>query len=212
MREKSLAVKVACCVAVALLLAAYGVRVWYVNAHPYEQPAPVEHYSMGEWVNLDGTYLVADYQSPEGYSVKVNKAELMSPREYVEKYGAQGATLPEEGEKRSVVSLEMEIRHDGDGEVGLVLFEQRLIPERRNIAYRYDPELWWEAEPALKDMPGVFALRPDSTYTVHIPFYFPANPDYFVPYDEAKRPEITDTSFELLLSNLPVETLVDIEL
>ncbi|WP_165050359.1 MULTISPECIES: hypothetical protein [unclassified Adlercreutzia] len=212
MRERSLAAKVACAVVMAILTAAYGVRVWYVNAYPFEQPAPVEHYGMGEWVDLDGTYLIAPYQSPEDYEVKVDKAELMSPREYVERYGAKGAELPPEGEEGTVVSLEVEISHKGDGEVGIVLFEQRLIPERRNIAYRYDPELWWEAEPALRDTPGMFALRPGSTYVAHVPFSFPGYPDYFVAYDDAKRPEITDTSFELLLSNLPVQTVVDIEL
>ena len=213
-RGSSKAVCVILGIVAALLVAAYGMRVWYVNAHPVEAPIPVEHHVMGEWVNLDGTYLFADYQSPEGYSVRVSKAELLTPNEFIDLYGAEGSQHldSDEGDVKSVVSLEVEIEHVGDGEVGIVLFEQRLIPERKNVAYRYDDELWWMVEPSLKDNPGMFSLLPDTTYVTHIPFTYTTNPDLMESYDKSPRMEIADTSFEYLLSNEPVKTVVDIEL
>lgn len=206
------AVRVALALVAAVLVATWAVRVWYVNAYPPEKPVPVEHYAMGEWVDLDGTYLFADYQSPQGYSVRVNKAELLTPREYLERYGAEGYEPVDDDEGKSVVSLEVEIEHVGDGEVGLVLFEQRLIPERKNVALHYDMDLWGEAEPALKGEPGIFALRPDSTYVAHIPFTFIATPDLMESYEESPRLEIADAAFEYLLSNEPVKKVVDIVL
>lgn len=196
----------------ALCALAYGVRVWQLNAADQASAIPVEHYAMGQWVDLSGSYLRSADQAPDGYAVKIDKAELLTPDEYVEKYGAAGAEMPGEDGEKTVLSLEYEIRHEGDGPVGLVLFEQKVLPQDRSIALSYDRDLWWQAEPSMKGQPGQFGLRPDSSYTAHIPFSFIDNPPAFQSYVTSPRTKIDGTAFELLLSNLPTRKVIDVAL
>ncbi len=117
-----------------------------------------------------------------------------------------------EDNQQTVVCLEYQIRHEGAGDVGLVLFEQRLIAATKNVALKYDSELWWKAEPEMKDQPGMFALSPDSSYTAYIPFSFIHDPDAFQSYEDSPRAVVTDRTFELLVSNLPTRKVIDISI
>lgn len=204
-------IKVILSIGISLLIIAYCVLVWSVNEKDEASTIPIEHFAMNEWVDLSGSFLHSEDQTPNGYSIRITNAELLTPSEYIKNYGAkEEATNSEEGQ--TVVCLEYEISHEGDGEVGLVLFEQKLIAASKDLALSYDSELWWKAEPTMKNMPGTFSLLPDTTFVTHIPFTYTTNPDAFQSYANSPRVEISNGSYELLLSYLPVKKVVDIKI
>lgn len=209
---KRYATRIAVAGIVIVLALAYGIRVWHINEADKANTTPVEHYAVGEWVDLTGSFLQTEAQAPDGYSIRISKVELLTPDEYVRAYGAEGEDIVGEDSQRTVICLEYQIQHEGAGEVGLVLFEQRLIAGSKNVALKYDNELWWKAEPEMTDQPGMFALRPDSSYTAHIPFSFIRDPDAFQSYEDSPRTAIVDSTFELLVSNLPTRKVIDITL
>lgn len=71
-----------------LIALGIGVRIWYVNTHvdPMFTPPETEVYQMGEWVELAGDFQYSAYENTEGYSVKMEDIEFMSPEEYSDKY------------------------------------------------------------------------------------------------------------------------------
>lgn len=202
--------------ACALAFIAVGARIAWVNAQAVVIPA--EHYAMGEWVDLSGTYFNEAKSEPkDGYSMRVNSAEAMTIEEYVQRYGkggeATGSYVAKETDREALVVLEYEVKNEGNDQGGIILFQHKLVPERKNGEYGYIDELWWLAEPQMKDAPGQFSLKKDSTYTTSIPFAIQGKPDYLQKYDhQILLPVGDDSSFELALSNAPVKKIIDIEL
>ncbi len=71
----------ACTFAVALI----GWRIWAINQN--QLSIPEEHYTMGEWVDLDGAFLYDNQENTKGYSLRITGAELMTAPEYIDRFG-----------------------------------------------------------------------------------------------------------------------------
>lgn len=75
--------------AFSLLLAlGAGIRIWYVNTHvdPRFTPPETEVYQMGEWVELEGNFQFSAQEYTDGYAVRLESVEFMTPEEYAGKY------------------------------------------------------------------------------------------------------------------------------
>lgn len=71
----------ACALAAALI----GWRIWAINQN--QLSIPEEHYTMGEWVDLDGAFLYDNQENTKGYSLRITGAELMTAPEYIDRFG-----------------------------------------------------------------------------------------------------------------------------
>ena len=185
----------------------FGLRIWWVNAIAFN--IPVEEYSMGEWVSYDGCFLdMAEYEMNDGYSVRVDVAEVMSEREYVERYGVHEYWVSEPSDLHDKLVLTITIKNEGntDEMPAINLISTYVIPPGKSRAIHTNLDLWVVSEPTLgkENVPFYFAISPDTEYTIHLPF------DY-LGFD-GKPALITDDRFTLNLSSSPIKKQVAIEL
>jgi len=195
------------CVAFLILL---SFRIHYVNATAVALPN-IEKYSMNEWVVLDGAFLNTRSENTQGYSMRATKAELLSYNEYIEKYGLDKSKKMEGFDEKSLVCLEIEVKNVGNEEGRILVFECKLIPDRKNTYFIPSTVLWAESESGLPEdgTARVLQIKADSAYTVHIPYK--VNIKDMEGLTEYKTP-MKDTSFELVVSNSPVRKVIVIKL
>lgn len=206
MRKRTKRVLVALAVAVAAC--AVGARIFYVDSTAVG--LPVEHYAMGQWVDLDGAFLEnASQEDTRGYSVKVKSARVMSYNDYIRQFGTDKSHAKDGFNTKSVLDLEVELRNnDADDDGSFFLFGADLVPARKNNYLIYDRLLWSESEPNQSpNSPGV-RLKKNSEYTTNIPFQMNLGNKGD---DKQPQPPLIDTSFELIVSNSPVRKVIDIQ-
>lgn len=195
-------------------------RIGIVNANAEE--IPTEYYSLGEWVDLTGCFFnELSSEDMAGYSLRVANAEAMNASEYLDRYSVDSEVLEDVeventsiGPDADVVVLEYEVRNDSNENGGIALYNQRLIPARKNVAYSYDEQLWLSTEPQLKSgFSGGFGLVKGTSFVTHIPFCYVSNPGYLEKYDRQLRmPVGADRDFELILCNAPTRKIVRVSL
>lgn len=195
-------------------------RIGIVNTNVEE--IPTEYYSLGEWVDLTGCFFnELSSEDMAGYSLRVVNAEAMNASEYLDRYIVDSEVLEDVeventsiGPDADVVVLEYEVRNDSNENGGIALYNQRLIPARKNVAYSYDEKLWLSTEPQLKSgFSGGFGLVKGTSFVTHIPFCYVSNPGYLEKYDRQLRmPVGADRDFELILCNAPTRKIVRVSL
>ena len=197
---------------------AIGVRIWSVNQN--QLSIPVEHYAMGEWVELNGAFLYDSQEATQGYSVRITSAEVISSDEYLDRYAPDADRSQITIGPGDVLVLGYDVRNVGNSTGYIDLVMQMVVGSAKNTFYKVDDELWSAAEPPLKDAP-VLILVPDSEYSTHGVVSLTADPDYLEKFDTgtqtydtstSSRADIRETSFELILTNAPVRKVVDITL
>ena len=148
--------------AIVILLAfAYIQR--YKTVNQVIKSAPIEKYSMGEEVEMQKDILI-NY-TMEGYSVKVNQAEVLSYEEFLEKYHAKDeyTYVPDK-----VYDVEITLRNiNAANETGINLTEFYI--QGLAVCASVETNLCDIANPELKGAYAI-ALRENSELTIHLPF------------------------------------------
>ncbi len=162
MKMKKRAWKAALAVLVlAVLAAAYTVRYRQVNREL--QGAPVVEYRIGEEVEMEKDFLINF--TMEGYAVTVNRAEVLSYEEFLEKYDAEDeyTHVPDK-----VYDVEITLANKGAEEsVGVSLNEFRI--QGLATGGSLDRNLLMVANPALGEEVSI-ALRKNTEMVFHLPF------------------------------------------
>lgn len=202
---------------IALVLAAIAVpvRIAWVNAHAVV--VPTEYYDLGEWVDLTGCYFDdARSENMEGYRIRAVQAEAISFGEFKERFDTEDldpGTAFHNDEEKAIVLAEFEVENTADEEGGLVLFRYNLVPERRNVAYRFDTNLWDCINPLTRNMPSAIGVAPYTTADLALPFSYTSDPSYLEAFDrEYRMPVGDDDLFEMVLCNAPVRKVLRIPL
>lgn len=202
---------------VAVLLVCVGARIAYVNAS--EHLYPVEHYAMGEEVDLEGTFLETsvDEGDNSGYSVTVESVEAMTPHEFLRKHTKKKKLKGySDMDKRSVLCVKLKISNSGnkDKSQGVWLMSYQLVPSTKDAAWSIDSDLWNAQYPAAKDMVlgTVVNVDCDSSASVYVPFTLSQTPDYLETSDEFGHAEVKDTSYQLLVARAPTTKWIDVKL
>lgn len=199
--------KITLVLGLAVMAVLVCVRIYQVNVS-----APViatERYSMGEWVDYNGAFLSTIDENTQGYSVRITSARCISHDEYIELYGLDKADNIEGLDAKSIIVMDMEVKNAGNEEGYIYLFGSNLIPVRKNDYFIIDADLWSKTEGQLPEgeMSFILALKKDSQYTTHLPYTINDADE-----DNARyKKDITDTHFELLISNSPVKKVIDIQ-
>ena len=201
--------------------AAAGVfcRGWWVTTHGKRRPPLVTH-TMGEWVAFDGAFVFSELkEKTAGYSIRVTEARLLSYNEYVDAYATPGSGLGAiDGlDVPAVVTLTVGLRNDdSDGMLGIS--GMNLVPTPRLNEYLIsDSDLLVASEDKMREggNPGtVVNIRKGTEYEIH-PGYVHQGGSTIVAgqkTQEAYLNPVTDRTFRLQLSNMPVRHVIEVSL
>lgn len=203
---KRLIVIFACILACVLI----AVRIAWVNANALTYPTV--HYSMGEWVKLNGAFIYErDSESTDDYSIRVTTAELLSCNEYIERYAGNPSKLQPENDAyntKSVLCLTVDLRNQGkDGQ--FFIGEAKVLPNGATRALRLDRQLWMESNKNIDEALMFISVYPNTEFTLQIPFitsdiaYTDSQGRY------AQELDVSEMSF--VVSAAPVRNVIDIE-
>lgn len=180
---------------------------------------PVVSHSIGEWVALDGAFQRSTREKTEGYALRLNRAELISYNDYVQRYANDGSKTVEDLDERSIINLNVTMRNDAsDAEGYLYMFGMILVPERKNASFGCDTDLLIASQPSMRESgnPGLtVSIRANSEYDLALPYVRKnMNTVYVNGVEVGARYTTahTDRRFSWILSNLPVRHVIDFEL
>lgn len=192
--------------AMLLIVAVYVARVAWVNsAYP---KATVVTSKENTWVALNGSFIEEagqDQEQTDGYSIKVDSAQLMTHDEYLSNYARDNTDVKSNGrQERSVAVLTLEIKNDSNQQ-GLIYVGgfKLVVPAKTDYLLPdiYFNGLWTYAEPNAS--PQV-SIKPHTTYTIELPFI--VSTDTEQSYDT----ELLKGDYQLVLSEQPIKNIVDI--
>lgn len=196
-------------VAVAVVVAAVvTARIVYVNlSAPH---VPVEHYGVGERVELKGAFLFErDAENTDGYSVTVEKAEVTTPEGYLGAMGVPDPNVPW-ADVPSVLAVTMKVENVGNDTGSIDLVTLGVIDGGGDDMVQVDSDLLCRAYPQIDGAP-VLRLVKDSEMTVTIPFSLKDQGPYFQKATGAYPVPFEGGRCELVLSNQPAQKLVDLD-
>ncbi len=195
------------------LTSALALRIQIVNQS--QLVIPERHFSMGDEVDLDGSFIYDNQENTAGYSIRVDKAEVMSASEYMKRYAKDGNTGSTASKAEGDVLVLTYTITNADNETGFLdMVMLMAVGESRNHLYKVDDALWERAEPSLENS-NALVLKPNSTYTTELPFSYYEGPGLFestTAQDNERRAKIEDAGFSLYVSNAPQRNIVDIRL
>lgn len=185
-------------------------RIGAVQAEAAWPPIETERYGAGDAVALEGSFLSnKELEVTDDYAVVLVGARVMSYNEFVDAYAYDRENVPyvDGLDSPSVIDVEMDVTNNGDSidEGAIYLLGLKLFPERRNTYFLYNRELLQVEYASFGDSQLGFVVEPHTTQRVHIPFAVNAvkgNDDRF-------KQNITDTNFELVMTNSPVRKVID---
>lgn len=163
MRQRKKRARIFLAAALAVLLAvAYAARYRQVNQEL--QGAPVVEYGIGEEVEMGKDFLINF--TMEGYAVTVNRAEVLTYEEFLEKYSLEDvySHVPDK-----VYDVEVTLANKGAEEgVGISLDEFQV--QGPATGGSLDTNLLGMCNEVLEEGMTAIALRKDTEMVFHLPF------------------------------------------
>ncbi len=199
-----------------VFLSLFGIRIYYVNANVPQES--VEIYQENEWVAYDGAYQFDAFENTEGYFVKVNRSELISLKEYLEKYDLNADSYfmflqnyyeinKEVLLKQNVLDIELEFKNEYSEDGWVTLDELLVFGEGDNISYMINESILLEMYPILETNSGLgFILKPNGeSAKLNIPFMLPIYTNGAIGEEMGSWPK------NLTLTRMPVKKCIEIE-
>lgn len=152
-------------IAAVLLLAVIGVCIYRANK---DIPlAEKQYYKIGDTVAFDKDILVSGESPMDGYSIRIDSAEVLDLDEFLEKYnGSPDDFLMEPPEK--VYDLTVTLSNDDNEGGGLILYEFYLQNKAAIAGFNLDCYKIANAKKGYREA-GV-AVRPGTSVTFQVPF------------------------------------------
>ncbi len=154
----------------ALCLTAWGVRVYQLNAGI--EKLQTVRYAMGEQVEFGDDYYYHPSESLAGYDITVQSATLMSYRDFVEAHGETVDYMPEESRPYYVYDIVVLLHNkntEANQTAGISFIDMAL--ETTDDFVQVNNDLFALLYPDLEGAMG-YALRPDSSAIMHMPYAF----------------------------------------
>lgn len=182
---------------ILLLAIAIAGRIYYVNKNATEKVTEI--YSTGEWVELDGDFMWEAIENTEGYSVKVDSAEVYTYEDYMKKYNKPEDYFADLS-KFNILELSISLKNENNTDGGIYIKQFNVFPKNLNMCMYYDTDLAYLSEQKLSD--GI-TIKPNTEYDLVLPYSL---------YDgRLKSIEVNDTYY-LMISDYPTRKLIKIEL
>lgn len=186
-----------------------GVRVDAVNRN--RTVIPEKFYAEGEWLSMDGAFLGSKDVSTDGYSFCVDGAELLTPREYLQrahddysKYGTVDTkTRLKDADITCVIAVKMRVRNKDNAEGGIKAYVWHLVPESApNYDFVVNTDLITQAMPVLGGS-AAFAVQVGAENELLIPFMMQNTNDYFEDYETVRFEKAFPDAYTLKMTDLP---------
>lgn len=97
---------------IIVLLVLWFISFYHVNANSFQQK--IEHYEMGEWVELDGNFIFDAAENTKGYSICVNSAKLEDYSELMKNYNKNTYVDPTMPTPKYVCLLNISVKNIGN--------------------------------------------------------------------------------------------------
>lgn len=172
-------------------------RIRYVNRQL--QDAPVQKFQTGETVAFEKDILIND--TMEGYSVRVNRAEILDYKDFLKKYGVEDeyTYVPDK-----VYDVEVTLKNiDADEGTGINLIE--FYVQGPAVVCGLNTDLLGVANPQL-DGTYAIALRENTELVLHLPFDL--NEVYF---KERTWDHLEDLDMNLVATLYPAKKVIALE-
>lgn len=190
-------------------LAYWGVAFYHTNHLPYQ--IPDEIYQSGDLVSLGSNYFISPEENPDGYSVQVNDAKLLTYQQLFEQYNLdyhEYSRLDEYGniESNYVYDIELNISNK-DNTTGYIFFGRYLLVDK-SLTLFYDSTIQALVYPEFADV-GSLKLEPGTSKTLH--FFF--TPSTGAVQKRVRKVEkmLTEDVFSLCVSEFPARLLIKIK-
>lgn len=201
---------------IVLTLISIGIRIYFVNQRA-DKPR-YEYYSLGEWLEYDGSYMLSANENTKGYSVRVLEASLMTYKEYMEKYNFPLDTLVKNYEhvisegniddiyNINVIDVKLEFKNDSSEEGYIALSETKIFAENDNISYKISEPLLDLQEPSLAGGMGYFfSLLPNGESVIlNVPYILPVYSSGYIGQETEKFPK------NLVLTQSPIHKCIEL--
>lgn len=186
----------------AAVIVAWGARVYCLSAGIEKQQTEI--YQIGEKVEYGKDFFYLASEAIEGYDITVLSAELKTYQEFVKEYGDKEVHFREEWMRPDYVyDVEVLIHNKNQEEdqgSGINLIETRLVSVDDSM--QICDELFAMLYPHLEGQTG-FALRPDSSMTMHFPYVQPGWAKKFLSHDK-----VVSSDWYLILTMYPVKKMI----
>ena len=199
-RTKNKILSIICLVVLAILI----LRIYNVNANAY--PLEEKIYRVNEWVPIDGNYFYNTSEGTNGYSLKVDKTELLTYSEYMKRFDMDEDYLSPSS-RMDVILIEATLKNDSDEKGGLFIDCIRLKNRYQSYAFEWNSDYMSIANSWY--VPNVFgaSIQPHTEFKIYLPFTlrYGEGADSYL--------DIADLNekYYLLLSNYPICTQIMIE-
>ena len=184
-------------IVILLLAFAYAGRIRYVNRQLRD--APVQEFQTGEMVEFEKDILINE--TMEGYSIRVDRAEILDYEDFLEKYDAEDeyVYVPDK-----VYDVEVTLKNtDADEGTGISLLE--FYVQGPAIVCGLNADLLGVANPQL-DGAYAIALRDNSELVLHLPFEL--HEAYF---KETTWDRLEDVDMNLVATLYPVKKVIALD-
>lgn len=170
-------------------------RIFYINtAAP--KPAEIIKFDEGEWIELGGSYINNAYnEMTNGYSIRVENAEILSIADYCKKYAITENS--EELKSGYVMDVSMTLKNCDNSDGMLFVSEWRLIGSNKDYFAVMNPKLLMLSNSQISSMVTSLAIKKDTERSISIPFFLSAI--------ESSQEISENMPFELAITRYPVE-------
>lgn len=151
-------------IALIIITAVWAVKFYSVNFKAFR--SDIEIYGAGEFVDLDGDFLVDRNENTKGYSIRVNKARLVDYKELMDSHNVEITEYDLFPMHKYCLMVELTVKNDGNESgyidcLGMNVYDGALmIP--------VDYYVWKGIDDNFKSTN--FRIRPDSEVTFELPF------------------------------------------
>lgn len=185
------------------LLIWLGMRIYTINNDAFRQNEIISE--MGDTVNLDGNFFFDSRENTEGYSICVNKTEIVEYIPYMKKYGKDVIENPEMPISPYIFLVNLTVKNKGNTNGYLNTTGFSLV--NGSLLMPIDYEIWNIIDSSIAG--NIFlVLRRNSEATLTIPFT--AQPlDVAMNKEELER-RIKKEEFYFCISEFPTRKLIKV--
>lgn len=147
-REKKKRIKTVILIAVITLICVLLI-LWFFQYRETNRKAireKAEYYSMGEFVSLDDNFFIDRAENLNGYSIRVNNAQLVDYKTYIEENGGEVLTPASDSIKLPKYMILLNITMKNEGNKDGAYNVQKLALYNKSLKIPVDVDAWMQAD------------------------------------------------------------------
>ena len=181
-------------------------RIAYVNATSLKRITAI--HTVGDVVELDGSFTDTATENTKGYSVTVESAELLSYEDFMNRFDRPLDYLSENSRK-STVLLKLKYVNQGNETGGVSTSRLFLFNNSFSQYFAFDSDYFSIANPQIDRKVQGIRIRPGTEYVIYYPYILEYGPE-LKSYLDILQPHTTE-SFYLQVSMYPVKNLIKVD-